>query len=128
MTDIKVNEHGVNKLIKAHLLSDKQMREIGFTDCRKGYWYFCRIFKGFKSDRKFTNEISFNVSISKNNTLDLSIDILDEDFCQPYDYQSMLDKNTTFAPALMVRDFVEEWMKYLQENEILSGHIIGEYI
>lgn len=39
-----------------------------------------------------------------------------------------LDRNPTFEPALIVRQQVEEWMKYLQENGVLSGHVKGEYI
>ncbi len=37
---MELNKHGVNACIKAHLLPDEQMRKIGFTDYRKGYWYF----------------------------------------------------------------------------------------
>ena len=71
--------------------------------------------------------ISFNVSIPKDNS-DIQIDVLDEAFCQPYDYQYMLDKNPEFEPALVVKEQVEDWMKYLQDNEVISGHVYGEYI
>ena len=30
MTNVEVNSHGVNKLIKATILSDERMKEIGF--------------------------------------------------------------------------------------------------
>ena len=61
---------------------------------------------------------------------DIRIDVLDEDFCQPYDYdyQSMLHKNPTFEPALIVYEQVEELMEYLQSKGVLSGHVKGEYI
>lgn len=32
---VELNSHGVNKLIKATILSDEKMREIGFTDYAK---------------------------------------------------------------------------------------------
>ena len=120
---VELNSNCVNAKIKAHILSDEEMREIDFTDYSKDRWFFCRSIQfpyiGF--------DISFNVSIPKDNS-DIRIDILDEDFCQPYDYQSMLHKNPTFKPALIVYEQVEEWMDYLQSKGVLSGHIKGEYI
>ena len=124
---VELNSHGVNKLIKATILSDEKMRKIGFTDYAKDKWYFCRLIKFPNEERYRSFEISFNVSIPKDNS-DISIDVLDEDFCQPYDYQYMLDKNPKFEPCLIVKEQVEEWMKYLQDNGVLSGHVYGEYI
>lgn len=125
--NIEVNSHGVNKLIKYTILSDENMRKIGFTDYSKDNWYFCRLIKFPNTKRYRGFEISFGVSIPKDNS-DIRIDVLDEFFCQPYDYQYMLDKNPTFEPCLIVREQVEEWMKYLQDNGVLSGHVYGEYI
>lgn len=123
--DVEVNSNGVNKLIKYNILSDEEMRDIGFTDYAGDTWYFCRMIKFPKGHRGF--DISFNVSIPKDNS-DIQIDVLDEAFCQPYDYQYMLDKNPEFEPALVVKEQVEDWMKYLQDNEVISGHVYGEYI
>ena len=124
---IELNSHGVNKLIKATILSDEKMRDIGFTDYSKDNWYFCRIIKFPKEKRYRGFEISFSVTIPKDNS-DIQIDVLDENFLQPYDYQYMLDKNPTFKPCLIVKEQVEEWMKYLQDSGVLSGHVYGEYI
>jgi len=126
--EVKLNKNGVNANIKAHILNDKEMRKIGFTDYNNNTWYFCRIFNDFKPKRSYSNQISFNVSINKKDPEDLRIDILDENFCQPYDYQAILERNSTFKPALQVKEFVETWMKYLQDNGVLSGHEYGEYI
>ena len=123
--NVEVNSNGVNKLIKYNILSDEKMRDIGFTDYTEDTWYFCRMIKFPKGHRGF--DISFNVSIPKDNS-DIQIDVLDESFCQPYDYQYMLDKNPEFEPALVVKEQVEDWMKYLQDNEVISGHVYGEYI
>lgn len=126
--DVEVNSNGVNKLIKYNILSDEKMRDIGFTDFSKDNWYFCRLIEFPKDKKEYRGfEISFNVSIPKDNS-DIRIDILDEDFCQPYDYQYMLDKNPKFEPCLIVKEQVEKWMKYLQDSGVLSGHIYGEYI
>lgn len=120
---VELNSNGVNKKIKAHILSDDEMREIGFTDYSKDRWYFCRVVQKFK----YGFDITFNVTIPKDGS-DISIDILDDSFMQPYDYQYMLDRNPNFDPALKVKDQVEEWMAYLQEKCVLSGHEYGEYI
>lgn len=124
---VEVNSNGVNQLIKATILSDKEMKEIGFTDYSKDYWYFSMpiIFPNTKRYHGFN--ISFSVTIPKDNS-DIRIDVLDEAFCQPYDYQYMLNKNPTFEPCLIVKEQVEKWMKYLQDNGVISGHVYGEYI
>lgn len=126
--NVGVNSNGVNKSIKYNILSDEEMRDIGFTDYAKNTWYFRRMIK-FPKDKKRYREfdISFSISIPKDGS-DIRIDVLDEDFCQPYDYQYMLDKNPKFEPCLIVKEQVEEWMKYLQDKGVLSGHIYGEYI
>lgn len=105
------------------------MREIGFTDHAKDRWYFCRMleYPKDKKGRYHGFEISFNVTIPKDGS-DFSIDVLDEDFLQPYDYQYMLNSNPDFEPALITKEQVEEWMTYLQDNGVLSGHKYGEYI
>ena len=126
--DIKLNKHGVNAKIKATILSDAEMRDIGFTDYAKERWYFCRTIK-FPNVKRYKGfDISFSVSITKNNPDDLRIDVLDEDFCQPYDYQMMLDKDTNLEPCLIVKKQVEEWMKFVIYKGVLSVHEHGEYI
>ena len=123
---VEVNSNCVNVKIKAHILSDKKMREIGFTEYNKE-WHFRRSIAFPREPRYKGFDISFNVSIPKDCS-DISIDVLDEDFCQPYDYQAMLNRNPTFEPALIVYEQVEELMEYLQSKGVLSGHVKGEYI
>lgn len=133
---VEVNSNCVNKLIKYHILSDERMKEIGFhnnyyegTDNEKysPYWYFMRGIQ-FPKEKRWKNvEISFNVHIPKDGS-DLDIMVLDEDFCQPYDYQYLLIKNSKNECANIVKEQVEMWMKYLQDNGVLSGHVYGEYI
>ena len=126
MSNVELNKNGVNKLIKANILPDDKMRQIGFTDFAKNRWYFGRMIK-FKEKEYRGIEISFNVVIPKDGS-DIRIDILDDDFCQPYDYQYFLENNPPNKVALIVKEQVEEWMKYLQDNGVLEGHVYGEYI
>ena len=131
MNETRLNSHGVNSAIKAYILPENKMREIGFTDYCKDNWYFCRCLQipvsGKKNKIRYNNDISFNLTIPKDGS-DIRIDVLDENFCQPYDYQHMLHKNPTFKFALNVKEQVEEWMEYLQGYGVLSGHNKGDYI
>lgn len=121
--EVETNSNGVNANIKANILSDDKMREIGFTENRKGYLYFSRILK--VPNKK--DEITFNVTIPRDGS-DIRIDVLDEAFCQPYDYQHILYKNPTSGFALLVKKEVEHWMKHLTDAGVLEGHKYGEYI
>ena len=124
---VELNSNCVNAKIKAHILSDKEMREIGFTDYSKDRWFFCRSITFPREPRYKGFDISFNVSIPKDGS-DIRIDVLDEDFCQPYDYQRILSKNPNHPCASIVNEQVERWMEYLQSKGVLSGHVKGEYI
>lgn len=134
--NVELNSNGVNKKIKAHILSDDEMREIGFhknyyegTDYEEysPYWWFSKIIKFPKEERYRNFEIDFDVKIPKDGS-DLNIMVLDMDFCQIYDYQRILNRNQHNEAALIVKEQVEEWMAYLQEKGVLSGHEYGEYI
>lgn len=122
--DFEVNEKGINKLIKAHLLPEDKMRELGFTDYRPGYWYFSKLIDRYET-------ISFNLTINKSDAEDFNIMVLDENFCQPYDYQAMLSEESLTGPpayAFEVDREVEKLMDIFQKENILSGHVRGEYI
>lgn len=95
--------------MKANILEKKQMREIGFTDYCKKYWYFCKsVCKNYP--------VTINFSINKK-TKECKIDILDENFLQPY-------------PAYKTNKEVyrnsKQWIDYMIEHGILSKN--EEYI
>ena len=116
----------MNAKIQAHILSEPEMRKIGFTDHAKDSWYFagCYVFR----KRNFTGILRFlSVTIPQNED-DIRIDVLDEAFLQPYDYQRILSGHPDHETALIVQEQVEKWMDYLQKSGVLSGHIRGEYI
>lgn len=115
---VETDENGLNVKIRAHVLDDDAMRAAGFTDRNPGTWYLCR---------RVAKETSFNVSIEKE-TERLRIDVLDEQFLQPYDYQGILARNPRHKFAGKVRDRVEDEMKKLAESGIVTGHVRGEYI
>ena len=134
--NVEVNSNGVNKLIKYNILSDEEMKRIGFhknyyedTDHEQysPYWWFSRSIKFPRGKRWRGVVIDFDVKIPKDGS-DINIMILDMDFCQPYDYQYILSKDPKNECANIVKEQVEEWMKYLQDEGVLSGHVYGEYI
>lgn len=99
--EIKVNRNCVNAKIQAHILSEPEMRKIGFTDYAKDNWYFCRMLRFPKKKLYRDFEISFSVTIPQNGD-DIRIDVLDEAFLQPYDYQRILSGHPDHETALIV--------------------------
>lgn len=134
--NVEVNSNGVNKLIKYNILSDERMREVGFhknyyegTDHEEysHYWFFIKRIEFPKEKRWRHVAIDFEVRIPKDNS-DIDIMVLDMDFCQIYDYQRLLSNNPKNESAKIVKEQVEMWMEYLQDNGVISGHVYGEYI
>lgn len=115
---VPLNDRGQNANIKANILSDDEMYELGFTDHREGYWYFVRRVGGKRSD------ISFNITINKK-TKDIQIDVLDEMFLQPYDFQMYIG---TVPIANKVYDDVQDLMRHFMDKGIIYGYTLGDYI
>lgn len=115
---VPLDENHQNANIKANILSDSEMRELGFTDFAKDSWYFCREVGGKNSD------ISFNITIHKR-TGNIIIEVLDEMFLQPYDFQMFIGGNDT---ANKVYDDVQSYMKYFIDNGVISGYTLDDYI
>lgn len=117
---VKINEHGNNAAIKVHILDDATMKLNGFRRFIDGvdhWWYLCqRVYK----------DITFNMTIYDNG--DWMIDILDEWFCQPYDYQAMYEKGNHSPVVLTVKKNVDEVMDSLKHKGIISGWEVGDYI
>lgn len=120
MQDVRLNKNGLNANIKAHILPDDKMYQLGFTDCSKNVWYFHECWGDI--------EISFNVRIPKDNPKDLKIDVLDEYFLQPYDYQYILSRIPDQKVALMVKNRVNKCMTHLIDGGVLSGWKVGDYL
>ena len=118
---VLLNENHNNAAISVKLLDEKEMRRIGFTDFAKDRWYYCKMVNK-------RCDISFSITIPKENPENWRIDILDEAFCQPYDYQYMLSHGSKNAVALSVSEEVEKQMRYLADSGIISGHERGDYI
>lgn len=123
----ELNEHGNNTAIKCHILDDDLMRLAKFTDLSDDRWYYCRFL------RPVSNDISFNLAIDKKDPSKWSIDILDEDFLQPYDYQWMIKRELEGEKFdgdfhWQINEIVELTMEHLVRLGIISGWERGDYI
>lgn len=117
---VEINEHGNNAAIKVHILDEATMKLNGFRRFINGedhWWFFCnRVYK----------DITFNMTIYDRG--DWRIDILDECFCQPYDYQAMYESGNYRPVVLTVMENVNEIMDSLKHKGIISGWEVGDYI
>lgn len=124
---MRTNFHTDNNKLQYHILSDEKMKEIGFdknfyegTDHEEysPYWWFTKLIQ-FPKEKVWENvEIELEIRIPKDGS-DLDIRILDLDFCQPYDYQRILKTTPGHKCANIVKEQVDEWIKYLQDNGVL---------
>ena len=114
----KLDQNGLNLALGSVILPDVDMRGLGFTDHAGDNWYYYV---------KVESDITFNLTIPKNGGR-LRIDVLDEDFCQPYDYQRILKDNPSFPYALAVKARVENQMERLSEAGVITGYTPGMYI
>lgn len=114
------NKAGQNSNIKLNPnLKEKTLLDFGFVKEPTSEYYMMS---------KLTSDISFNIDIDIE-TNDISIEILDEDFLQPYDYQIML-KNPNYIPkiAKIVHHKVQKLMKELMDSGIIEGYVENDYI
>lgn len=116
-----LNDRGVNGEIKVTLLDSKQMKRNGFIENGETWALFKRV-----GNPRY--EISFDMVIPKDVPEKFRLDVFDEDFGQPYDYQDILKHNPSCIPALRVWVEVEEIMQRLSALGIVTGHVFGEYI
>ena len=116
--DVPLDERGQNANIKFHILDKETMNSYGF-----GYTYERWLF-----NVGLTDTISMNITIS--NEGEGLIDILDDNFLQPYNFQSMIINNGDKAPiiAKTVQKKVYEIMEGLVYSGIISGWNVGDYI
>ena len=125
--EFTLNDNCNNVAIKCNILDESIMRLARFTDYSPGRWYYCRdlvpLAKG----------ISFNISIDKENPENWRIDVLDEEFLQPYDYQSMIQRELNGEKFQgdfhwKVSEQVEYEMEHLTRLGIIDGWEKGDYI
>lgn len=105
--------------------TDEELTKYGFTNYHKPTMYWAR---------EVGPNVGFNISINRE-TRKVEIDILDEDFCQPFDYQSMMKQaeDLEIEPQALglpylVHEKVQAIMKQLVDDGILTGYQPNDYI
>lgn len=83
----------------------KELIDYGFTNFNKPYLYFMRMLQP---------GISFNITIRKKDLGKLQIDVLDENYLQPFHFEEI---QTSFAKS--VKEAYEELMADLVSDGIL---------
>lgn len=116
--DVPLTKRKQNAMIQANILDDKEMHEIGFTDYSKDSWYYCR---------DIGLDISFNVSINKK-TSEIKIDVLDEWFLQPFDYQAQIQDGRNDDFINNINKQVQGQMRRLMDAGVITGYRMGDYI
>lgn len=92
-------------------ITEQELRDYGFTDFSNGHWYYCKdLYKG---------DISFNLDVLKSDYNYVEIDILDEWWCQPYDYEWLLSMNKEAKVANKVKKEYDKMVKKLLKDKIL---------
>ena len=117
---LRVNKHGNNAAIRVNILDDDKMCELGFTDNAASHWYLLR-----RVNAKY--HISFDLSVEKDGS-DWHIDVIDNEFGQPYDYQYILKKNPNNEIARKAKARVEQIMGELKNAGVIEGWNAGDYI
>lgn len=108
-----------NRIKIAEGQTAEKLLRYGFTNYHKPRLYFCR---------NLGHEITFNLAIDKS-TLEITrIDVLDEDFGQPFDYQASLLRGNNGELAKEIYHKVNSILTKLQSDGIIVGFEEGMYV
>lgn len=118
MKNVTLDSRGLNSAIDSTLLPEPAMRELGFTDHLPTTWYY---------STRVGSTVSFTVSIPKDGAR-LSVEVLDMEFGQHYDYQAILKRHPDLPFALGVKAGVEFQMEKLSAAGVITGYTPGMYI
>ncbi|MGM1044724.1 MAG: hypothetical protein ACQEXX_01120 [Bacillota bacterium] len=97
----------------------KQLMDYGFTNNDKPNLYYVR---------QVGDMTTLNITVNKETLQGLKIDVLDESFLQPYDYQYLLVENPNNLFARNVSNKVEQVLKEMQDDGIIDGYTSGMYV
>lgn len=120
-----VNRNMNNVALKFNVIDDDRMRAASFErivprDGRPAYWCHDKRVKYM--------DLHCSLVIRVYDDGSWTLDVLDNDFCQPYDYQAMLERDPTFVFAGKIRDGVEQRLAYLRNQGILENWDFGAYV
>jgi hypothetical protein len=116
---MELNEYGLNAALTASILPSRQdMRTLGFTERSGATWGLCR---------PVGTGVTLDLSIPKDGS-PFRLDIIDEKFRKPYDYQGILRDYPDDECALGVQKDVEHALRFLSKVRIIQGFETGVQI
>jgi hypothetical protein len=115
-----LTEKGFNKSIKIREnQTEFTLKEYGFTNHNEPTLYY---------HKNLGDDISFNLSVNKQTLHIEGIDVLDENFLQPYDYQEILTRDSKHKLASEIYHKVNKILTRLQDDLIIEGFQVGMYV
>lgn len=92
----------------------------GFRKIKEDRWVYIR---------DLGCDICFTVTMRVSDLNDLKIDVIDDDFGQPYDYQLyIMNSEKPGRVVSIIYEKVEAELKKLQDAGIIQGHVRGNYV
>ena len=115
--ETEVDERGQNKNLRYHIVDKDIMESLGFRHI-SNVWMFC----------KCMNNIGIYIRITDDCVG--TIDVLDDYFCQPYDFQYMIQKYKDKAPkvAIEVQHKLYSILDSMKTFGILENWEWGDYV
>lgn len=108
-----------NRIKVADHQTKKSLMEYGFTNHNKPTLYYMEMIDG---------NTSFNLSLCINTLEITSIDVLNEEWSQPYDYQAEILSRNYSGKARNTYNKVNNILSKLQKNGVIQGFEKGMYI
>lgn len=117
--DVPIRENGQNANIKPYSnLTKKALEEYGFKNIES---------EKYTLHKMLTPDIMFYINIDFSKNI-VNIDVLDDFFLKPYDYQTLLSQPNVLKTAYIVHEKIQEIMKNLLDNKIIEGYNLNDYI
>jgi hypothetical protein len=133
----RTDEHGLNAEVDVSR-DPKRLKDAGFTRVDIGrYWSYTRTVKVYgRSNRNNANgrrpipplKVTLWIRVHDDPRSRPNIDVLDEEFCQPYPYQEMLSSGTDNEYAIATYGWVEDNIQALADAGVVTGHVRGEWL
>lgn len=115
--ETEIDENGQNKNLRFHIIDESLMRSVGFKHTYN-FWILCNSI----------NNVSIIIEITDDEIG--TINVLDDDFCQPYDFQKMIADYGDNAPSLAIKIQYELYsiLDSMKTFGILEGWEWGDYV
>lgn len=126
--DVPLNKRYQNENIRFGNPGEKVLLANNFRKLDSGNWICIKMVLNEPDTRK-----SAGIRVSMSTTLDPKtgkawVDIIDEDFLQPFDYQKIICSGSSNRFAHEVHSKVQGEMMKLLSQGIITGYVAGDYI